>query len=1626
MNAAASGPENTSRFTSKSTTAVRPELKRGVRFIALTLAASLLALGSFVPAQADDSATPAAPDSSSPTSGVTEPAPTDSAASPQTEPIPPADTESTPAPEESSSASPDSAKKPVGGGESSDPDVAQGEGLATPNLLAAVGDPIITVHAGGIRTGASSVGPLPNGATFSATAVTGSPAGGPFTCTVSDGSGTCEINVPSGYRWDVKQTAAPAGYYLNPTLDFGGSSTVAPETYAFRTGIVDADIDVPGTNPNGTYADARHPGANYFSGLLASSLINPSVAERCGLDVALVLDQSGSMAGTKQTDLKAAANDAINALTGTPSNLAIYTFAGAVGPHLGATSTSTTASAQPLHNFINGLGAPNGYTNWDAGIYQVPSGFDIAIVLTDGAPTTSGSSPGAGAESYFKYAEQGIFSANALKSHSTRVVGLGIGISGAEANLRAISGQSVNSDYYLASNENFDDVLRELATGSCNSQLTIQKQVQDPTGALLPNSALANDWAFANTTSVGTIDQNVTTGIVNAQNGFAAAAVSLPAGSTPTLSVTETVKPGYTLVRAECSVNGQAVATQLTGSTATFAGSADQPMSCIFVNQQDPGAWTLSKTASPTPGTDVLAGQDVTYTLTATNDTDVAVVNATATDDLTDVVDNATLGTLPAGLSQSGNTLTWAIGTIAPHAAVSISFTVTVNAGQTSEQLVNTAKPGEHGSCVSAEQCETTHQIVLPDPVITLFKRLDTTYGGTASATDWTLGASGPVSISGVTGDSAITTVTVPAGDYTLAESGGPAGQYQWSDLTCTQEGHEVSGVSVDTPVVTLSRGDDVQCAFTNQDLPAKLTLEKIVDNNDANSTNVPSDFTLTATPVNITGQDTISGNGEPTSDKGVNGVKISAGSYQLSETGPDGFDAAQWQCAGGVLVGDIVTVMNGEDVECRITNTALDPILTLVKVVDNGETGGLATTDDWTLIADGTASGATKISGTSGDASVTTAFVPVGTYSLSEKGTLDGYTASDWVCDNGYSGTELELGLAETVTCTVTNTATPASWGVEKTSNPGSGKTVQPGDEITYHVTLTHLDGVVPAGVTITDDLSDVLDNATWGDVVVDSGDAQLSGNTLTWTTGQVGDTATMSYTVVVNPDAYNVILRNVVTPPPGGQCFDSCTTEHPTPHFLIEKSSDPASGSLVNAGDSITYTLTARNDSEATVSGATATDDLTTVLAHAELVTPLATGLTLGADGHTLTWEIPDIAAGSDPVTVQYVVKLADDAAGATLTNEVVAGEGGDCVSDVPTLLQQTRESLCITEIQVRSVDLSIAKSHTIPEAGDSVESGNGSSITYQLVAQNLGTQSPRDDATAVTITDKLPEGLSYDIANFVAPDWDTTGTTATELRATYVANGGVLAAGASSTLEIPAIVGVLPKPGNGKPFSSLINRACVAAEQVDANQENNCSSDEVKVKWVGLDPVPRCVSGVPAVDYVIPVFNGNTTPVVTMVWWTPEAFQNRNPSIPASDTAALIADGAQAVDNIPVPITWTNGDSITGMQLWPGSAINAQGLGTAWPGWSQRGDGTWFLNPQAPFYAIHETALIEVRVTSAVASESIIVSVPTGCTPGNRLGGLSLTGTNSVPWMLATIPLVALGASLVRWSRRRRNQG
>ena len=133
----------------------------------------------------------------------------------------------------------------------------------------------------------------------------------------------------------------------------------------------------------------------------------------------------------------------------------------------------------------------------------------------------------------------------------------------------------------------------------------------------------------------------------------------------------------------------------------------------------------------------------------------------------------------------------------------------------------------------------------------------------------------------------------------------------------------------------------------------------------------------------------------------------------------------------------------------------------------------------------------------------------------------------------------------------------------------------------------------------------------------------------TLTWTVATLaaGADATIAYTVTVNAGVYNQVVKNVITPGPGGDCDTTndrtCTTNNPTPHFVVSKTSNPVTGSTVKPGDTIIYTLHMHNDSQATVTNGTVID---TLPANADPRGALPAGLVNNGDG-TLTWTVPTL---------------------------------------------------------------------------------------------------------------------------------------------------------------------------------------------------------------------------------------------------------------------------------------------------------------------------------------------------------------------------------------------------------------
>ena len=229
---------------------------------------------------------------------------------------------------------------------------------------------------------------------------------------------------------------------------------------------------------------------------------------------------------------------------------------------------------------------------------------------------------------------------------------------------------------------------------------------------------------------------------------------------------------------------------------------------------------------------------------------------------------------------------------------------------------------------------------------------------------------------------------------------------------------------------VTLSEGQNATCTITNTAIPSTLTLVKVVDDGESGATAVPADWTLTAAngPTTVTG---------PGNSASVTNQEIPVGDYALSEDGPDGYTASDWTCVGATVTADSFTVGLGADVTCTITNTAIAPTLTLIKVVDNGTTGADATATDWTLTADGPVT----LSGATGDATITAADAKIGSYDLSEAGP-SGYDATDWTCTGATSSTatSVDLSLADEATCTITNTAQPSLLTLVKTVTNDDG----------------------------------------------------------------------------------------------------------------------------------------------------------------------------------------------------------------------------------------------------------------------------------------------------------------------------------------------------------------------------------------------------------------------------------------------------------------------------------------------------------------------------------------------------------------------------------------------------------
>ena len=263
--------------------------------------------------------------------------------------------------------------------------------------------------------------------------------------------------------------------------------------------------------------------------------------------------------------------------------------------------------------------------------------------------------------------------------------------------------------------------------------------------------------------------------------------------------------------------------------------------------------------------------------------------------------------------------------------------------------------------------CTITNDDIAPK--LTVTKIVVNDDGGTKQVADFALFVDGGPVTSGSEG-------TFSAGAHTVSETSDP-GYAATIGGDCAADGS-----------VTLNPGDVKACTITNDDIAAKLTVIKIVVNDDGGTKQV-ADFPLCVDGGPVT--------------SGAEGA-YSAGAHTVSETADPGYAAT----IGGDCAADGSVTLNPGDVKaCTITNDDIAAKLSVTKIVVNDD-GGTKQVADFPLFIDGTS----VTSGSEGTFSA-------GAHTVSE--TADpGYAATiggDCAADGSVT-----LNLGDVKICTITN----------------------------------------------------------------------------------------------------------------------------------------------------------------------------------------------------------------------------------------------------------------------------------------------------------------------------------------------------------------------------------------------------------------------------------------------------------------------------------------------------------------------------------------------------------------------------------------------------------------------------
>ena len=297
---------------------------------------------------------------------------------------------------------------------------------------------------------------------------------------------------------------------------------------------------------------------------------------------------------------------------------------------------------------------------------------------------------------------------------------------------------------------------------------------------------------------------------------------------------------------------------------------------------------------------------------------------------------------------------------------------------------------------------------------------------------------------------------------------------------------------------------------------------------------------------------------------------------------------------------------------------------------------------------------------------------------------------------------------------------------------NTASVSTTTPGSTVVYTLTVTNTGQTPYTGVSVTDPLTGVLDDAAFNnDASTTSGSVSYASPNLTWTGNLApGATATITFSVTVNnPDTGDKSLTTTVTSAAAGNNCPACGTDPRctttvtvlVPALAITKT---ATASTTTPGSTVGFTITVADTGQTPYSGITVTDPLGGVLTDAAYDNDaIASSGSVSYASPTLTWT-GDLTPGAT-VTITYSVTVNNpDTGDKRLTNTVMtAATGSNCPAG-------STDPACTATVIDLIPALTITKTATVSTTTP------GSTVGYTITVADTG-QTPYAGAQ---VTDTL----------------------------------------------------------------------------------------------------------------------------------------------------------------------------------------------------------------------------------------------------------------------------------------------